>query len=201
MRFTGHESYQKRTKTSFLSKLIWVFGGGVSLAITTVVVLVALQKDTAPPKEDVLVARMGEVVSVGDLDLTILGTAPFLPGRYSFSEANYAVRFRANNARGGAGKPYELAHTDLKVLDNSGTVRDAVPCVQCPGQTGDDITTRLAPGESIDGTFYYKLLPGVQASAVTYRQFSSSVMAKVQVPGASLQGAAPVGARSPAGSP
>jgi hypothetical protein len=195
MRFADHESYQKRTKTSFSSKLIGVFGGGVSLAITIVVVLVALQKETSPPKVDLLVARMGEVVSVGDLDLTILGTAPFLPGKYSFTEANYAVRFHATNARGGASKPYELAHTDMKVLDNTGTSRDTVPCVQCPGQIGDELTTRLAPGETIDGTFYYKLPLGMQVSSVTYKSFLSGVTAKVNVSGASLQGAAPPAGR------
>jgi hypothetical protein len=190
MRFDGHESFQYRTKGSFLSKLVWVFGGGVSVAITIVVVLVALQKDASPPK-DLLVVRMGEVVSVGDLDLTILSTTPFTPGKYAFTDANYAVRFRATNARGGANKLYELVHTDLKVLDNLGTVRDTVPCVQCPGLTGDDISTRLAPGETVDGTFYYKLPPGMQAASVTYRSFLSSVTAKVQVSAASLQGAAP----------
>lgn len=192
MRFDGNESFQKRTKSSFLSKLIWVFGGGVSLALTIVIVLVALQREASPPK-DLLIVRMGEVVSIGDLDLTILSTTPFAPGRYAFTDANYAVSFRATNAR--SSKPYELAHADLKVLDNTGTVRDTVPCVQCPGHTGDDISTRLAPGETVDGTFYYKLPPGMQASSVTYRSFLSSVTAKVHVPAASLQGAAPVAAR------
>ena len=69
----------------------------------------------------------------------------------------------------------------MKIIDNTGTVRDTVPCVQCPGHTGDDISTRLSRGETVDGTFYYKLPPGMYPTSVTYHSLLSDLTAKVHV--------------------
>jgi hypothetical protein len=197
MQFTNRDAFRSDSNCFWkgsLTKLWWIVASGLSVAVTVVIVVVALQKD-ATPESNLRLAKMGEVVSIGDLDLTILSTAPFTAARYSLSNANYAVRFRATNARGGAGKPYELAHTDMKIIDNTGTTRETVPCVQCPGVTGDDISLKLARGETVEGTFYYKLPPGMQPMSVTYHSLLSDLTAKVHVTSTSLQGAAPVAAR------
>jgi hypothetical protein len=172
-----------------VSKALWILGCGLSVALTVVIVVVAVQKD-ARIERDVLIVRVGEVVSIGDLDLTIVGTAPFQPGKSASTDANYAVRFRAANARGGRDKPYELTYTDLKVLDTTGTTRDTVSCVQCPGVTGDDVSVKIRAGDFVDGTFYYKLPPGVQPNSITYGSQMAKQTAKVHVGGA-VQGAAP----------
>src|SRR4249920_3264460 len=99
MHFTDRDAFRSKPSgfwVGFLTKLWWIVAFGVSLAVTVVIVAVAVQKD-ASPESNLRLAKMGEVVSIGYLDLTILGTAPFTPAKYSFSNANLAVRFRATN--------------------------------------------------------------------------------------------------------
>ena len=170
---------------SFLTKLFWVFGLGISVAVTIAVGLVAMDRQSHPEEREVR-GRLGDVVRIGDLELTVFGTSPFTNGKYSFSTANRQVSFRVTNLHNAA---YDLSYTDLKLFDNTGAVRDAVPCVQCPGTTGDDLTVRLNAGQTIDGIFYYKLPPGMEPAWLKYHSLLAEKDAKID-----LRSGAPVAA-------
>jgi hypothetical protein len=175
---------------SLLTKLFWIVAIGVSLAVTGVVGFMAMERHSQPEEREVR-GRIGDVVRIGDLELTVLGTATFTNGRYSFSTANQQVRFRATNLRTARDAVYDLAYTDIKLFDNTGAVRDAVPCVQCPGSTGDDLTVRLAAGRTIDGVFYYKLPPGTEPVWLKYHSFLADKDAKIDLRSVATVGAAP----------
>jgi hypothetical protein len=159
-------------------KAFWIFGFGVSLAVTAAVGLEAMSRDGAGGDE-VLNARIGEVVRIGDLELTILAAKPWTNERYTHSSANYQIRYRALNLRTGAAGTYDLAYSDMKLFDSTGAVRDAVPCVQCPGITGDDLVVRLQPGQALEGAFYYKLPSGSEPGWFKYHSLLAKQDAKI----------------------
>lgn len=114
---------------------------------------------------------IGDVVHVGDLDLTILSVeAGFDSAHYNmFNDANIVVRFTATNARGSAKDTYEFTpQLAFKLVDNNGAGTGPEICADCPDQVD---SASLVRGGTVSGAVYFK---GTSWTQIRYQSLFSN---------------------------
>lgn len=123
-------------------------------------------------------AAVGDVVSVGSLDLTVTSFDPaFDAARYNrVNRASVAVQFRATNARGDEGKEYEFFLNAFKVVDAAGVTYPRAICVDCPGEFA---TRGLIRGGTLEGTAYFEVPPGATLTELIYDPLFSNNRARI----------------------
>lgn len=126
-------------------------------------------------------AKVGELVKVGSLDLTVTGvdsafdSTPF----NMFNKANVAVHFTATNARGDAGKEYNFILNAFKLVDAAGVAHTtSFYCADCPGEF---TTKSLVKGGTIEGTAYFEAPAGTVLKEVLYEPLFSTNKARVSI--------------------
>lgn len=126
--------------------------------------------------------RIGDVVSVGSLDLTIISAnAGFNSRQYNqFNSANVAIRVRATNARGDQGQLYDFSPLIAMVLVDSNGVAHTPEfgCAGCPDEIG---TVSLVRGGTIQGNVYYAVPAGIPLAEIRYEPLFSRNKATISL--------------------
>ncbi len=125
-------------------------------------------------------ARIGAIVRVGSIDLTILQVDVF-DGR-SFNPANdvnFRVLFRATNTRGPASEEYRLTDAAFQLVDESGALQSdgRATCQGCPDNVAGG--TALARGATFEGAVYFRIPSGQPAAELRYQSPNSTNRARV----------------------
>lgn len=116
------------------------------------------------------VARIGALVRVGSIDLTVLSFEPF-DGRSfgSTNDVNYRLRFQATNTRGPSGDDYRLVDTAFRIVDAAGATHEDwhAACQGCPEVLGAGKS--IARGSTIEGAVYFRIPAGQTPAELHYR--------------------------------
>jgi hypothetical protein len=115
----------------------------------------------------------GDVVKVGDLDLTVVSvTRSFNSRRYNqFNSANVAVRVRATNARGDSGDFYNLSAWGFKLIASNGIAYSTeIGCAGCPEEI---VSVDLIRGGMVDGYLYFAVPENVILTDLYYQPLFS----------------------------
>ncbi len=123
--------------------------------------------------------RVGDMVQVGSLDLTILDHGPVETDSYNrFNTANYAVRVLARNVRGDADDEYNVsAFLGFELVDADGIHRAAdFGCADCP-EAIDDVD--LVRGGHIEGLVYFEVPDDVEIVELRYAPLWSMNVARI----------------------
>jgi hypothetical protein len=126
-------------------------------------------------------ASFGELVRVGDIDLTVMNVSRFSGAKGSFSQPNFVVELEATNARGD--RTQDFSPLSVKVVDDAGVVHEVIACPQCPGKGGGGLPAQITGGGTLDGSFYFRLPPQAVPAAVLYKPLFSQQQAKIDVRG------------------
>lgn len=126
------------------------------------------------------VARIGALVRVGSLDLTVLSFEPF-DGRSfgSSNDVNYRLRFQATNTRGPGGDDYRLVDTAFRIVDATGATHEDwhATCQGCPDVLGTGKS--IALGSTIEGAVYFRIPQGQTPAELHYRAPGSTNTARI----------------------
>ena len=124
---------------------------------------------------------VGDLVQVGDLDLTVLGHGPVDTTRYNqFNDANFSVRVEAVNARGEASEEYNLsAFFAFELIDSDGVHYDSsFGCAGCPEEI-DDID--LIRGGRVEGLVYFEVRDEARIVELRYAPLFSLNVARIWI--------------------
>ena len=127
-------------------------------------------------------AGIGDLVSVGSLDLTVISVdTAFDSEQYNpFNEANVAIRVQATNARGDADEEYNLSpFFAMKLVDSDGIAQDpAFGCAGCPDEID---SVDLVRGGTVTGNVYFDIPVGKRIVELIYSPLFSSNKARVDL--------------------
>jgi hypothetical protein len=135
-------------------------------------------------------ASFGELVRVGDIDLTVLGVSRYSTGAAKtalgqpmvLSKPNFVVEIEAANVRGD--RTQDFSPLSLKVIDDAGVTHEVVACPQCPGQVGGGLSTSIVKGGTLAASFYFQLPAQALPASVLYKPLFSQGNVKIDVRGA-----------------
>ena len=129
---------------------------------------------TNPPQAQ---PGLGDLVSVGSLDLVVHAVEPFDTTQYNmFNEANTRVRVTATNARGDANQEYNISGFYFSLVDNNGIAHDVALCAGCP----DEISSvDLVRGGRVQGALYFNIPSGRSLVELLYQPLFSSNKARI----------------------
>ncbi|MEZ4554419.1 MAG: DUF4352 domain-containing protein [Dehalococcoidia bacterium] len=125
-------------------------------------------------------ARIGDLVRVGSLDLTITSVDPSLDAAayHRANRATVAVAFRATNTRGDEGREYEFLLNAFKLVDAKGVTHPRAACIDCPG---DFATKGLVRGGTLEGIAYFEVPPGATLTELIYDPLFSNNRARISL--------------------
>ena len=127
-------------------------------------------------------ASFGELVRVGDIDLTVLNVTRYSGVKSNFgSQPNFAIEIEAANTRGD--RTQDFSPLSLKVVDDAGVVHESVACPQCPNQVGGGMPTSITKGGTLAASFYFQLPSQALPAQVLYKPLFASGQAKIDVRG------------------
>lgn len=127
-------------------------------------------------------SKLGDLVKVGSLDLTVVSVDPAFDSRpYNmFNSANVAVRVRAANTRGDAGGTYNLnSFLAIKVVDDSGIAY--TPELSCAGCPEEITSVDLTRGGSVEGNVYFEIPAGKKLIELRYEPLASRNKARISL--------------------
>lgn len=138
-------------------------GGGVSS-----------QTSSASPQP-----RIGELISVGSLDLIIHTVEPVDASQYNmFNEANTRVRLTATNARGDADEEYNLSGFYFALVDSNGIAHDVALCAGCPDEISN---VDLVNGGRVEGALYFNIPSNRSLVELLYEPLFSGNKVRIQL--------------------
>jgi hypothetical protein len=171
--------------------LVWLLAAVGMMAIVGALYMKVMERgiDAAMSTND-RQASFGEIVRVGDIDLTVMNVARHSPGGtrnvlgqpMTLSTPNFVVQVEATNARGA--RSHDFSPLSLKVVDDAGVVHEAVACPQCPGQAGGGLPTTIVKGGTLEASYYFKLPSQALPASVLYKPIFSRDTATIDVRGA-----------------
>jgi hypothetical protein len=132
----------------------------------------------------------GELVRVGDIDLTVLNVTRYSPPAQrnvlrqpsvSLTQPNFAIEVEATNTR--SDRAQDFSALSLKVVGDAGVVHEAVMCMQCPNQAGRGMPTSITRGGTLAGSFYFLLPSQALPAQVLYKPMFGGGQAKIDVRG------------------
>lgn len=177
--FATGDPESEQTAASAITATSTLAAGSPAPASQTATATVARPTATAAAASQGVI---GELIRVGDLDLTILGVGTFNAAQYNqFNDENFAVRFRATNARGRENAEYSLSTSAFKVVDASGVVYSGTSCAGCPDalQFGSSSLTR---GGSFERSVYFAIPTGTKPASLIYQPLLSSNRITIALP-------------------
>lgn len=123
---------------------------------------------------------IGDIVSVGSLDLTIVAFEPYDASQHNmFNSANARLHISATNARGDASSEYNLSALYFKVVDSNGIAHSATfACASCPDEVSN---VDLVRGGRVEGYVYFELPAGRPMVEVIYEPLFSTNKARVRL--------------------
>jgi hypothetical protein len=125
---------------------------------------------------------LGEPVGVGNLDLTVHGVTKEFDSKTHdpANNANVAVEVTAVNARGEAGRPYNLrTFLTMALIDAAGNVHSPErACTRCPQELA---SVDLAPGESVRGFVYFAIPAEHALTELRYQAYLSTRRGEIRL--------------------
>ena len=151
-------------------------GSGSGGSVATAAARTASTPEPTPSQPGI-----GDRVSVGSLDLTVLGVEEYDSSVHNmFNDANVRVEIEAVNARGAADEEYNLsAFLAIQVVDSNGIAHDpGLGCAGCPDEVGN---VDLVRGGRIRGYVYFEIPADRPLTELIYEPLFSTNKARISL--------------------
>jgi len=132
----------------------------------------------APTPEPTATPTPSNTVSVGSLDLTVIGIEWYDSTRHNiFNDANLRVEISALNARGGEDSEYNISATFFELVDENGITHGASwSCADCPDEVW---SIDLVRGGRVRGFVYFEVPADRRLVELIYEPLFSTNKARI----------------------